>query len=452
VTSSQRIGNVLPIRPRDARQPSVRGPKALMSLRGLRLLVTARLLGALGDGAFQAALAGAVLFSPERQADATAIAAGFAVLLLPYSVLGPFAGALLDRWSRRQVLVWSNLARCLLVLIVAIAIALDAPRTLLFTVALFVTGASRFVGSGLSASLRHTVPDDSLTGANSLSTTVGSIAALLGGGIAFALRALIGETHVPIAIVTCSVILFYLLAAWTSAKFGRQDLGPDATDEPPQTLLAVLQGLGAGLAHVLKRPTVGLAIGVVVLVRFCFGLATLLVLLLFQHHFHGSGIFAAGVAGIGQVLVVSGVGLFLGAVSTSWFARRIGLRGYLITLLTVSAVVVLMAGSRFTEPMTLLTAFVLAFSYQAAKVCADTVAQADSDDDHVGRVFAVYDTANNVSYVGAFAIGVVVVPPDGYGLAAPLIVTLVYLLAAGGYWWGTRALMRRSAAAAFQAR
>ena len=40
---------------------------------------------------FQAALGGAVLFNPERQADPLAVAAGLAVILLPYSVVGPFA-------------------------------------------------------------------------------------------------------------------------------------------------------------------------------------------------------------------------------------------------------------------------------------------------------------------------------------------------------------------------
>src|SRR3712207_7345465 len=43
--------------------------------------------------------------SPQRAADPVDVAAAFAVLLLPYSVVGPFAGVWLDRWSRRQVLV-----------------------------------------------------------------------------------------------------------------------------------------------------------------------------------------------------------------------------------------------------------------------------------------------------------------------------------------------------------
>ena len=75
---------------------------------GYRRLLTTRFAIQFADGMFQAALGGAVLFNPERQADPIAVAVGLAVLLLPYSLIGPFAGALLDRWERRWVLVVSS--------------------------------------------------------------------------------------------------------------------------------------------------------------------------------------------------------------------------------------------------------------------------------------------------------------------------------------------------------
>ena len=83
-----------------------------------RLLLT-RLSSQFGDGVFQAALAGTVLFNPQRAAEPVDVAAAFAVLLLPYSLVGPFAGVWLDRWSRRQVLLRANLVRALLVACVA---------------------------------------------------------------------------------------------------------------------------------------------------------------------------------------------------------------------------------------------------------------------------------------------------------------------------------------------
>ena len=129
---------------------------------------------AFGDGAFQGALAVLVLFSPERKSDPAEIAAGFIVLLLPYSIIGPFAGALLDRWSRRRVIVWANLVRCAAGRgRSAMQIAAGLPDPVLFITALLIIGVGRFVGSGLSASMPHTVAKDSLVGANALATTVG---------------------------------------------------------------------------------------------------------------------------------------------------------------------------------------------------------------------------------------------------------------------------------------
>src|SRR5690349_20105739 len=92
------------------------GPRRLLAMAGFRRLLFTRFAAQWGDGIFQAALAGAVLYNPERGAKPIDIAAGFTVLLLPYSIIGPFAGALLDRWDRRQVLVTANLVRGVLIL------------------------------------------------------------------------------------------------------------------------------------------------------------------------------------------------------------------------------------------------------------------------------------------------------------------------------------------------
>src|SRR6266516_7645666 len=90
---------------------------------GFRRLYVTRLSSQAADGVFQASLAGAVLFNPERAATPAEVAAGFAVLLLPYSLVGPFAGVLLDRWRRQRVLAVANLLRCLAVGAVAAEVA-----------------------------------------------------------------------------------------------------------------------------------------------------------------------------------------------------------------------------------------------------------------------------------------------------------------------------------------
>ena len=79
-----------------------------------RRLFRVRLCGQAGDGLFQGALFGATFFNPESSTTAAAAAVSFAALLLPYSLVGPFAGVLLDRWSRQRVLLWANAGRSLL--------------------------------------------------------------------------------------------------------------------------------------------------------------------------------------------------------------------------------------------------------------------------------------------------------------------------------------------------
>ncbi|MDQ6850377.1 MAG: MFS transporter, partial [Actinomycetota bacterium] len=142
----------------------------VLAVPGFRRLFGVRLSAQFADGVFQASLAAAVLFNPERAASAGDVAAGFAVLLLPYSIIGPFAGVLLDRWWRQRVLVMANLSRALAVIGVAAEIAFGLHGQPFYASALVVLSISRFFNAALSAGLPHVVGTDELVTANALST------------------------------------------------------------------------------------------------------------------------------------------------------------------------------------------------------------------------------------------------------------------------------------------
>ncbi|MBV9513415.1 MAG: MFS transporter, partial [Mycobacteriaceae bacterium] len=143
-------------------------------------LLAVRIASQFGEGLFNAGLAGAILFNPERAATPSAIAASFAVLFLPYSLLGPFAGAMLDRWDRRFVLVGASAARLLLITGVGSLLALGADDRPILAGALVVNGVSRFVTSGLSAALPHVVPREQVVTMNAVATAIGAAATFVG--------------------------------------------------------------------------------------------------------------------------------------------------------------------------------------------------------------------------------------------------------------------------------
>ncbi|MDP9117542.1 MAG: MFS transporter, partial [Actinomycetota bacterium] len=194
--------------------------RAALEQAGFRRLYAVRVLGQFGDGLFQASLAAAVLFNPEHQARAAEVAAGFAVVLVPYSVVGPFAGVLLDRWRRRRILIVVNLVRCGWVGGVAAEIAGGLHGEPFYVSALVVISLNRLVLAALSASLPHVVPADELVTANAFSTTSGTIATTVGGAAAIGIRALAGGSDRAYAAIALAAVLPYLAAAAASRAFG----------------------------------------------------------------------------------------------------------------------------------------------------------------------------------------------------------------------------------------
>ena len=133
-------------------------------------------------------LASFVLFSPERQPNAMAAAVAFAVVLLPYSLIGPFVGTILDRISRSRILAFANLSRALALLLIAWLVHNGATGIVLTCVVLIAFGVNRLILAGLSAGLPLLVDRNRLMGINALAVTGGTVAVVIGGGVGIGLR------------------------------------------------------------------------------------------------------------------------------------------------------------------------------------------------------------------------------------------------------------------------
>src|SRR3954452_14082041 len=155
------------------------GIRELLARRWFRWLFGTRLVAQCAAGVFQSSLASAVFFNPDHQTDPKQAAAGFVVLLLPYSLVGPFAGVFLDRWSRQRVLVVANVVRSVFIAATAVVLAAAGARGAAFSVAaLAALSVNRFYLSALSAALPHVVRPGQLLLANSVTTTSGTAATI----------------------------------------------------------------------------------------------------------------------------------------------------------------------------------------------------------------------------------------------------------------------------------
>jgi MFS family permease len=413
--------------------PTRLGLRGLLGTPGFRRLLAVRFTAQWGDGMFQAALGGAVLFNPEREADPIAVAVGLAVLLLPYSIIGPFAGALLDRWDRRRVLLVANLVRAVLTLVVAAMVAFGVAGPPLYLGALCVTGVTRFVLAGLSAALPHVVQRRFLVEANVVAATAGAAVAALGGASAIGLRAVFGAGNLGSACVTGVAALGALAAALVAAGFHRGLLGPDERTEPGRAVLAVARGLVDGARATAVTPGASSSFAALVAHRLAYGVSTLLMLLLFRHYFTANGLMRTGIAGIGEVVVMAAAGLGVAAMITPWLVHRVGRPGAIRIAAVTAALSMLVMGLTITLPTALGGAFLVTAAGQVIKLCADAAVQSEVADDARGRVFALYDAVFNIGYVVAVAAAALLSPADGRSPLLLMLAAGVYLLGLGGH-------------------
>jgi MFS family permease len=403
--------------------------RAVVRHRDFRRLYGTRLTSQAADGAFQAALASLFFFSPQTQTSATSVAAAFATLLLPYSLVGPFAGVLLDRWRRRQILVFSNLLRAVMVLGVGALVAAHVTGPTIYVAVLACLSVNRFFLAGLSAALPHVVVRAELVMANSVSTTSGTIVAIIGAGIGFGLKRLFGEGSQADAQIIVVAALGYIVSATVASRMDRDLLGPDLADEPAQTREAVrrvARGLVDAAHHVWTHRPAGRALAAIGASRFFYGISTISGILLFRSYFNDPDDVDAGLAGLGTAFAASGLGFFLAALITPEITHRVRKTTWITTCFAFAAAASAVYVVALQEWMLLVGAFVVGVAAQGSKICVDTIVQESIDDAYRGRVFSFYDVVFNVSFVSAAAFGALALPEDGNSPG-------VFAVVAGGY-------------------
>ncbi|MGH3369852.1 MAG: MFS transporter [Nocardioidaceae bacterium] len=408
-------------------------------LRGtwFRRLFAVRVTSQFADGVFQVALASYVIFSPERQPSPGAIAGALAVVLLPFSVLGPFVGVLLDRWSRRQVLAVSNFVRVALVAVLALGVSAGLFGPFVLVLVLACLSINRFLLAGLSASLPHVVDPPDLIMANAVTPTAGTLAALTGvsaGTVGTMVWSRLSALDSDVAVLIAAAVL-YGVAGALALRIPRAMLGPSYVHERPAAREAakhVARGLVDGLRHLGGRRPAAHGLMTIGAHRFFFGISTVMLILMHRNYF-SPGDADAAFNGLAVAVLVSGAGFVTAALVTPFITERVTLRTWILVLLGAAAVTQVVPGALLTERALLVSSFFLGLASQGIKICVDTLVQAGVDDVYRGRVFALYDVVFNVAFVAAAAAAAVVLPASGRSRGVLVAIAVGYVVTALGY-------------------
>lgn len=404
--------------------------KQLWPLVDFRKLLVVRLTSQCSDGLFQAGLATLFFFSPENATTATGVAAAFAVLLLPFTLVGPWAGVLLDRWRRRQVLVIGNLVRAVLAVVIGTVILTVGVNPLVYVLALVTLSVNRFLLAAMSASQPRVVAGELLLTANSITPTLGTLCNGLGTGIGLGMSLILPQTSIRDFVILLLAAVVMVGASLLARRIGPDRLGPDVIADARQIgrrLGTIAHGFADGARYLVRRGTPGRALGVMAVHRFLYGVVFIASILIARNLLSDPADTRQGLLTFGVIGSATGIGFALAIVVTPIVSPLIGPHSWIAACMALAAVTQALLAFTVAWPAVIAGSLLLGLAAQGAKIAVDTIVQRDTADEFRGRAFSLYDVLYNAAFVGAAALGAFTLPDTGWSRPVFAVLAVVYL-------------------------
>ncbi len=289
----------------------VRPSRPLWRNRDFLLLWSGQTVSTLGTNVSTLALPLLVLALTHSPAQAGLLTA---TRLLPYLLFSLPAGALIDRWNRKAVMIRCDLVRWLALGSVPLAFSIGHLTLIHLYIVAFLEGTAYvFFSIAQIAALPQIVPSAHLPRAYALDTTTEYIGTLLGpslGGFIIGLAPIVALGAILAYLVDCISYLVSVL----SLLFIRVSF---QTERTAVNKLALRKEIAEGLRFLWQKPLLRTMAVLTMTVNFLLSPVTLVVIVLTQGTLH------INVQTLGFILSAGGVGGVLGGFIAPWMRTRI---------------------------------------------------------------------------------------------------------------------------------
>jgi MFS family permease len=376
--------------------------------RSFRWLLGSALFSNLGDGI---ALAAGPLLVASQTDDAFLVAMAYFAQVTPPLLFSIWAGAAADRLDRRMIAILLNLARALILAILAAAIATGFVSIALVLVALFLLSTGEtFADIAEGSLLPRIVPREHLATANArMSGAFLGVNQLIAPPIGAFL--FVAGAAIPFAADAICFALGAVLITRLARDVGRHPRATDGDENPAPQAQGVLRDIGEGMRWLAKHPAMRTLVITIVAFNVTYGAAWSVLVLYVRDQL------GMGEVGYGIVTAAAAVGGILGTVGYDALTRRFSLGNLMRAGLIIETLTHLSLALTRIPLIALAIFFVFGAHAFVWGTTATTIRQRSVPDELYGRVSGVYR-------VGIFG-GLVVGAPIGgflartFGIAAP---------------------------------
>ncbi|MFN8621934.1 MAG: MFS transporter [Chloroflexota bacterium] len=366
------------------------GIRDLARLPDFRRVWSAQAISDVGDALTNLAL---LLVVNHLTGSTAAIAAMALVLALPQLLFGVAAGALVDRWDRRRIMLASDLLRAGLVLGFVLVGSADRLWLLLLLGFLQATVGAFFTPARM-ALMPHVVPEDGLLAANSLTQMTRLIAGVLGAAAAGLLASTVGELWPAFVADALTFLVSFLLIL--GVRRGAGEVTP-AADTPRERQSVLAESL-EGVRIVLRSRVLSATLFAVAVVMLGLGAVNVLFVPLVLD------VVAVPPAWLGIVELAQAIGMIVSALLIAAVFRRAAPTRILSVGMVAVGVVIALLGMSSAVWQLLLLMFLVGWSVAPVQAAVTTIVQTSTTDAVRGRVGAILSTVTAATTVLSMAI------------------------------------------------
>lgn len=285
--------------------------------RNFFLLWLGQIISQLGDRLSQMALIGLVYV--KAPGSSMQIAKILSFTIIPVFLIGPIAGAYVDRWNRRQTMYICDFLRTGLILLIPLFLVNRSGFIWIYAIIFLAFSIGRFFVPAKLSIVPQLVPKADLLIANSLINTTGMIAAVLGFGVSGVIVERWGAEkgfYLDSLSFLVSGTLIFLVSLKNHGhinlnvvEFGQEIVG--------RIKKSIVHDIAEGVVYFIREKSIRFTAGIMFLLFSALG-SVYVVSIVFIQQALGSA-----TKDLGLIIMFLGIGLFLGSLLYGKFGHRL---------------------------------------------------------------------------------------------------------------------------------
>ncbi|MCD4781204.1 MAG: MFS transporter [Candidatus Omnitrophica bacterium] len=368
--------------------------------RNFQRLWWGQIISQFGDRIHQFALVGLIAERPDS--SAMNLAKLLAFTILPVFIIQPFAGTFVDRWNRQTTLFVCDLFRGLLVLTIPFCFIYWHSMVPIYGIVFLIFCFSRFYVPAKMSIIPDLVKADNLLMANSLVSTTGMIAFVLGcaaGGFLVNAYGARNGFIIDAGTFFISGAFVFTIAIPRHLTVNKERLLQSSHEIVDTIKTSIWEDMAEGFKYLIQHREIRFIINILFILLSAAGSVYVVIIVFIQKTFKSV------TADLAIMAIFLGAGLFVGAIGYGKWGKKFKWYNTMFGCLILGGIMLLfftvLAHFYANLYLTMFLAFIMGIVIGPIFIAANTVVHVVSDEKMRGKVFSALEIVIHFAFLVA---------------------------------------------------